>query len=509
MRNPSGVCRCIRHRGILALCVVGVACTEGSAERRRELVGGGSGGSDVGGVAIEPPAPVPPVLSLTPGARYFERDGIQAPMLLRNVSAPSVDAFRPLLRDTSAAGTTLVRLQLTQGFGYDTLGITKDGAVLPAWASSWDAVLAEADQDGLGVIVVFTLWGDWNDGTPALGWTHFAANPLSQGRGGPAASPAELFADTETQRLWLGWLSTLVTRWSSRSNVIAWELFSELDLASGANVENATAFIEKAHALVRAIDPWRPVFASTSDLPLLDERPWQALWNSDGNDIASVHPYDPDLDRIAVERTRSVLALSPKPVLIGESGLDAAPPDGTTLTSAPRAAEGLRHAIWAELGSGAASARALYWEDGYAAYYPGSGLPLVTASNSLEAEPARWLAGKDFQGLVPALVSSDSPLFCTALASTTHVLGWARNGRLAPPDWNATPLERARIQISLPDTSADATWDIALTQPDDGSKVQLSGNSQDHQLSFEVTGPLTSIAFEATSKSPTPNALTR
>ena len=61
-----------------------------------------------------------------------------------------------------------MRLQLTQGFGYGTLGMTNMGDILPSFADSWDAVLSDAERNGLGVIVVFTLWGDWNDGTPAL-----------------------------------------------------------------------------------------------------------------------------------------------------------------------------------------------------------------------------------------------------------------------------------------------------------------------------------------------------
>jgi FRG domain len=45
--------------------------------------------------------------------------------MLRNVSAGSAPAFTPLFHAAHAAGTTVVRLQLTQGLGYDTLGIDK------------------------------------------------------------------------------------------------------------------------------------------------------------------------------------------------------------------------------------------------------------------------------------------------------------------------------------------------------------------------------------------------
>ena len=70
------------------------------------------------------------MLSLAPDARYFERDGVQAPLLMRNVSAPTVDAFAPLFQAASQAGTSVVRLQLSQGFGYQTLGMTREGGAL-------------------------------------------------------------------------------------------------------------------------------------------------------------------------------------------------------------------------------------------------------------------------------------------------------------------------------------------------------------------------------------------
>lgn len=481
----------------IAFLLLAAACSEGSAERQ-------NGGVTPPPVDDEPIAsmipagePQPPTIRLAAGARYFERDGVQAPLLMRNVSAPSVAAFTPLFEAARDAGTLVVRLQLTQGFGYQTLGMNRDGAVLSSWVTSWDAVFDEAERLGLGIIPVFTLWGDWNDGTPALGWVHYDQNPLSSARGGPAASPADLFADTETQRAWVGWLATLVARWSARPNVVAWEVFSELDLATGVTEASATAFVERAHQAIREVDPWRPAYASTSDLPLVSGQPWQALWSSPGNDIASVHPYAEDLDRVAADRIRSVWLSTTKPVLVGESGLDAAPPESATLTSAPGAEAGLEHAIWAELTSGAASARALYWEDGYAVYYPATGLPLVTRYQGLEREAARWLAGKDFRGRAPMTLSGDPPLFGTAMADAEHVSGWARNAALSPPAWSGSPLARALVHVDLPPGTPDATWVIATTNPADGSVAELAGTSTQGLLSFEVTTPFESVAFDA------------
>jgi Cellulase (glycosyl hydrolase family 5) len=446
-----------------------------------------------------------PWLTLPAGSPYFEAGGRRAPVVMRNVSAANAADFTPLFSAARANGTTLVRLQLTQGLGYDTLGIDSGGGVLPAFAGAWDSVLDQAAQQNLAVVVVFAIWGDWNDGTPDQGWVHFTANPLNQVLGGPAATPADLFSDTPTQRDWLAWVSALVTRWSGRANVVAWESFSELDLASGSTETNATAFASRAAATIRAADPLgRPVFASTSDLPLLSGQPWTTFWASDGVDLASLHVYASDLDRAIIDRTQAARALTDKPIFVGESGLDAAAPDGTTLTTSTAAPIGLQSAIWAELVAGSATARALYWEDGYAAYYPQSGLPLVTARNDLERGAADWLADKDYRGLVSLGLTAATPLVGATVGAADRVLGWARNPGLLAPSWDVPPLDPLPIGVTLPAGSADGPWAVTLTSPDDGSTSQVAGAAHSGTLTFSAVSPFNRIAFDAIRNAPAP-----
>jgi hypothetical protein len=460
-----------------------------------------------GGAAPTPPPNTSgaPWLTLPAGSPYFEANGRRAPVVMRNVSAANAADFAPLFSAARASGTTLVRLQLTQGLGYDTLGMDSGGGVLPAFAAAWDSVLDGAAEQNQAVVVEFAIWGDWNDGTPDQGWIHFDANPLNQALGGPAATPAELFADTQTQRDWLAWVSALVTRWSGRANIAAWESFSELDLASGSTETSATAFASRAAATIRAADPLgRPVFASTSDLPLLSGQPWTTFWASDGVDLASLHVYANDLDQAIIDRTQAARALTDKPIFVGESGLDAAAPDGTNLTTSAAAPVGLQSAIWAELVAGSMTTRALYWEDGYAAYYPQSGLALVTARNDLERGAADWLADKDYQGLVPLGLTAATPLVGVAVGGADRVLGWARNPGLVAPSWDVPPLDPMPIGVTLPSGAPDGAWTVTLTSPDDGSSSQASGVSQSGTITFQIASPFNRLAFEAVRSAPAP-----
>ncbi|HKO48546.1 MAG TPA: hypothetical protein VJV79_12530 [Polyangiaceae bacterium] len=441
-----------------------------------------------------------PWWTLPPGSRYLAKDGRQAPLLLRNLTAASAAAFVPLLEAAHAAGADAVRVQLTQGFGYDTLGIDSQGAVLSSWAASWDAVFSAAEKEQLAVIPVFGIWGDWNSGVPDHGWTHFAANPLSRANGGPASSPVELLTDSETRRLWLSWLATLIERWHHYPNIIAWETFSELDLVTGANETNATDFAGRARDVIRTHDPHsRPVIASTSDLPLIHGQPGSA-WVGRGSDLASIHPYDANLAATVAARVRMVTDTTSKPVIIGESGLDAAPPDGTTLTSSPAARDGLQQAIWTELVSGAASARAFYWEDGYATYYPQTGSAFVRAMNDLDSVAAQWLKGADYTGLVPGTLESPEsmPYAVSYVAGENQVRGYARSQALIAPNWSAPPLPSISLSLAFPEQASDGQWSVVFTTRTGEALPPVQGTSSGNALTFSVPGGFTSLAFVAT-----------
>lgn len=76
-----------------------------------------------------------------------------------------------------------------------------------------------------------------------------------------------MFRDSECRRLWLVWLERLVRSWQSRVEILGWEIFSELDLVTGATEDAAVEFIRRAAGVVRVTDgARRPVTASLSGI---------------------------------------------------------------------------------------------------------------------------------------------------------------------------------------------------------------------------------------------------
>jgi hypothetical protein len=395
-----------------------------------------------------------PSLALVNGSFYFTVNGTPRVVMTRNITGENVDEIDALLDQAAAAGAALIRLHLIHGLG---AGVTASGTVDEAWARQWDAVFDHAQSVGLYVAPVFAVWADWNDGTPDYGFANWSMNPWNAANGGPASDPSELWQSGSAVRAgWMAWLGALVARWAGRANVASWEVFSELDIATGADETSGAAFAADAAAVVRAQDTaGRPLMAS-----LTFSADWPTLLSSDSVDIVQIHPYADPLDSLLLTAVGTRRAEYGKPVLIGESGLSAAAPSGGTFTTAPNAPRDVKHAIWAGVVSGAMNARGLWWEDGYAIYEP-PGLAFVNGYADAEAAAAKFVSGLDFTGAAPLALGTSADLTGGAVGSASQIVGWVRSAACATPDYACdTPLTGETATITVP--GAANSWKVTF-----------------------------------------------
>jgi hypothetical protein len=388
-------------------------------------------------------AAVLPIIRLHPGDFYFSVDGKPGFIYSRNVGGYKPVHYERLMDWSQAGGTTFVRIQLdSMGMGY-----TKQGGVDETWALQWEQVFDKAEADGIYILPVFSGWFDWYTGT---GYTTWPTNPLNQVNGGPVKSPAELFQkDSATQKMWLDWLTAVVKRWQGRNNIIAWEIFSEVNLASGATETAGIDFIDLAAAKIRSADTQhRPVTAS-----LADDGKWPKFYREAEIDFIQVHPYPTtsQLDREIVRVIRESITRYERPVLIGESGVAYA-------ENYPENAEiGVRHAIWAAMVSGAMNGRALYWEDGFGIFFPKLGASWMEKFKSADLPAATFVKGVDFSGFKPLTSTPTSGVWGAAVGDEAMVLGWFRDAKCEPPDWDLESLISGQsVTISVPGTVT--TW---------------------------------------------------
>lgn len=403
-----------------------------------------------------------PTIGLEPGEYYFNVDGTPTLLYSRNVAGYQQLHYAAVLDLSKKGGSTIARIQLDS---FD-MGYTRDGGVDPNWLGQWDQVLSKAEADGIYVLPVFSGWFDWNAGQ---GYSKWGTNPLNQANGGPVKNPAELFEkDSNTQKMLLTWMESLVRHWEGRRNIIAWEIFSEVNLASGATEAKGIEFVNRAAEVIRAADTaHRPVTASIAETGT-----WPSFYRETAIDFINVHPYPPSakLDREIMSKVRDYLTTYQRPVLIGESGLNADSPE-----KYPAKAEiGVRHAIWAATVSGAMNGRGLYWEDSFAIYFQQLGMPFLYKYETIERTAADFVSGVDFSGFRPVQARASSGIWGAVLGNEKSMIGWYRDAGSEPPEWPMQPvLSKQTVKITVPEASGD--WQVDFYDTQTGS--QLPGSA--------------------------------
>jgi hypothetical protein len=432
-----------------------------------------------------------PVYTLKAGDYYFSREGQQAFIFSRNISGFEQKHYDAFLDWSQAGGSTFVRLPVDSlGMGY-----TNQGTIDEAWARQWELIFDITERDRLYFIPVFSTWYDWNSGS---GYSTWSSNPLNSALGGPAKKPAELFQkDSDTQRLWLQWMQSLVQRWQGRKNILAWEIFSEINLASGATEATAINFTNRAVALIRTADPaHRPITAS-----LAETGTWPNYYRKAEIDFINIHPYPPSaqLDRMVISEVRKALKNFHKPVLIGESGLSAViPVDGAgKITIAENAPLGVKHAIWAGVVSGAFNGRSLWWEDSIAIAFPDLGMPFIQKYANAELPAVNFVTDVDFTDFKPLSSTYTYGVWGAAIGNEKSVIGWYRDATCEPPNWNLKPvISKQTVTITVPGSVAE--WQVKFYDPNTGKELGEPISVKRKGTTIKITLPdfIDSVAFK-------------
>jgi len=217
--------------------------------------------------------------------------------------------------------------------------------------------------------------------------------------------------------------------------------------------------VNEAAAAIRSSDPGhRPVSASLAEVGN-----WPNFYRKTSIDYINIHPYPPSgqLDRNIISGVRQDLATYNKPVLIGESGLSAETPDSNppTLTTAANASIGIKHAIWAGVVSGALNGRGLYWEDGFAIYFPALNMPFIQKYADADLPAEKFVSGIDFAGFKPLTSQSSGSVFGGVLGNEKMVIGWYRDAGSEPPDWKLQPvITKQTVILTVP--GSESQWKV-------------------------------------------------
>ena len=427
-----------------------------------------------------------PRLSLAKGDNYFSIDNTPSFLYGRNVTGITADDFDSMLKMAHSGGTKILRIHVTFGW-WSTPWMRGDGSVNPDWLTTWDQFFDQAQADGMYVMPVFGVWAEWNSGKPDLGSSLWQYNPLNTANGGNFSDPTQLFVpDSKLQKAWMDWLSQLVQHWQARDNIAGWEIFSEVNIATGvAGDTNSSggvsepagaAFVNRAAAVIRQADPaGRPITASVAGIYAAND-PWNNFYDLPALDFIEIHPYTESLDYELITEIGKDLARYKKPVMIGESGLSAY----LTANNIPSGADlALRHAMWAGLVSGAMNGRLLWSEDGYAVYWDANdrtkSFAYMQRFINLERPAVEFVKGVDFTGYQPLAVhfSGAPKVWGAAVGSEKSAIAWFRDAYCIPPNWPlAGVISGQTVLISVPGKAAN--WQVDFYATSNGTDVLQS-----------------------------------
>jgi hypothetical protein len=440
------------------------------------------------------PTKIPqPEITIKTGERYFRVNRVPQIIFSRNIAGWYPIDYNTMLEMMPTGGSRLARIAVSSivmgGTGY-----TSSGEVDEQWAQRWDKVFKKAESEGISVMVSFTGWFDYTrHDFSEWDWNK---NPMNAVNGGPASNTHELFQkDSKTQKIFLQWMKTLVTRWQGYKAIVIWEPYSEVNLAEGLTEEEAIYFVEQSAKVIHEADPQkRPITNSLADFG-----DWKKFYNSPGIDFINIHPYpgSGQLDAKILNDVPALLTTYKKPVMIGESGLDSAVPSEKSLTLAKNAITGLRHAIWAGLVSGSMNARGLWWEDGNGIYFPELSWPYLKNLNEIELPVHLFSQSLDMTGYEPIDSTFSAKLTGGALGNNTTIIGWFRDSQSEPPDWKTDSIIDGQI-VTLSVPGDDAVWKVDFIDTKTGTDVVASSKAagQGGNITLSLPAFQNDIAFK-------------
>jgi hypothetical protein len=286
--------------------------------------------------------------------------------------------------------------------------------------------------------------------------SEWADRPYNAANGGPLDVPTAFFTDPTARELFQRRLRYLVARWGYATNLLAWELWNEVDLVGkGPSVE--TWHVEMANAL-RDLDPYDHLISTSRAQSAL-----ASYWGLPQIDFTQVHhysfPFGLDLPDTVDHWMRSYGTAFPgKPRLLAEYGVDYRGP-AETLALDPESI-GFHQGLWIGLLAGGFGTGMSWWwdnlvdpQDLYFHFGPVASFVEGVAFDQ-----------QNFAVIRPPVAASDRNLAAYALRGTHVVLAWLQNvdhqWLLDPlPGPDATPVVGATLALTdLANGAWTARW---------------------------------------------------
>jgi hypothetical protein len=271
---------------------------------------------------------------------------------------PDVRKCYPKMKAHGENATYFILCPYDLSFEWDKLGVYDLER-----AARIDRVFEAARDNGIYLKLSFDVHDAWR----ASGW--WAKSPYNATRGGPCASPNDLYTSPQAWDFYRKRVRYAAARWGYSTNMMAWEPVAELDgatvlggiegwgytrRAGGEQVSAMlTGFLRKLAAYLKTVDPYDRLFTTSYGGDTSDD----AHWSLPEVQYTQIHCYDSADPSDTLSRwARDLTSRYNKPMMVTEFG------PGTEGPAPGIDPEGinLHNGIWASLLSGSAGS-ALNW----------------------------------------------------------------------------------------------------------------------------------------------------
>ncbi len=282
----------------------------------------------------------------------------------------------------------------------------------------------------------------------------WADNPYNKANGGPLETPQQFFAQPDARRLFKQRLRYLVARLSWAPQLMAWELFNEVDLTLEMDADVLSAWHEEMAQYLHTLDPHRHLVTTSlsgllGDALGLDE----PVFSPPDIDFTQLHLYggaSPVDFTQAVPAAVAALGKYGKPVLAAEVGVDSRSAADTLATDPD--GRGFHELVWSALLSGSIGTGMSWWWDSVvdpSDLYPQLG-PAAAFTQGLAFDVEHFRPCHD--------VSSSQRVL--ALCGATTALAWVKN----PNDLYTEAIDDSVVSgvtlslAPMPDGDYSAQW---------------------------------------------------
>ena len=386
-------------------------------------------------------------------------------------------AYEEWLDRLAAEGANYVRLWMPSwAFGLEWLH-RENGEIVSSSLGDYtdrldrawqlDRVFEMAEARGIQIMLCIQNHGPFS-------LTHnseWVDNPYSAANGGPLAQPEEIFTDAEARALFKRRVRYLVARWGYATNLLAWELWNEVDLVWNSGAPEVLAWHQEMASELRALDPYHHL-VTTSVSGIGTSTP---LWSLPEIELTQAHVYAYPFNIFDTGFWLSLLAeparVPGKPLLLGEFGADFRGPGETVAIDPSHIA--FHDGLWIGVVTGMFGTGMTWWWDN------------LIDPHDLYAHfgaVARFVDGVAFdrEGFVASRPPASAPgrrLQAYAMVGAETVLVWVKNldhhyasdtfpqGGLAG---DPTPVEAATLTLS---GLADGGWRARWFDTSDGSEL--------------------------------------